>query len=191
MRNDSYRNEAMGGIMGSRRTIKKEKFAHKYVETGNASEAYRFAYNTARMKPESIKRMASELLKDLYVTSTVEDLREEMMTKIGVSSEMVLRECARIAFFDPRKLFNEDNSLRDISALDAQEASAIASIDVFEAQGEGSAPVVKQVKRIRFNDKLKALDTLAKHLGLYGRSNQEQSAKLVIVKDFTGEKTIE
>lgn len=175
--------------MGSRRTIKKEKFAHKYVETGNASEAYRFAYNTARMKPESVKRMASELLKDLYVTSTVEELRKKLMTDIDISSEMVLRECARIAFCDPRKLFNEDNSLRYISTLDAQEASAIASIDVFEVKGDGSGPGTNHIKRIRFNDKLKAIDALARHLGLYSRVGQEQKTKLVIVKDFTGAKT--
>ncbi|SHH81290.1 Terminase small subunit [Desulfofustis glycolicus DSM 9705] len=175
--------------MGSRRTIKKEKFAHKYVETGNASEAYRFAYNTARMKPESVKRMASELLKDLYVTSTVEELRDKMMAEIDVSSEKVLRECARIAFFDPRKLFDEDNALRDISTLDAQEASVIASIDVFEVKGDGSGPGTKYIKRIRFNDKLKALDALAKHFGLYNKSDQEQRTRFVIVKDFTGAKT--
>ncbi|WP_284151982.1 terminase small subunit [Desulfofustis limnaeus] len=173
--------------MGARRTIKKEKFAHKYVETGNASEAYRFAYNTERMKPGSVNRMASELLKDLYVTSTVEKLRKRMMAKIDLSAEMVLTECTRIAFFDPRKLFNEDKSLRDLAELNSQEASAIASIDIFEVRGKGDREGTTFVKRIRFNDKLKALDVLAKHLGLYNTVSQDQKTRLVIVKDFTGE----
>ncbi|MBE0584064.1 MAG: terminase small subunit [Desulfofustis sp.] len=173
--------------MGPKKTIKKEKFAHKYVETGNASEAYRFAYDAARMKPESVKRVASELLKDLYVASTVETLRKEMMAKIDVSSEKVLRECARIAFGDVRKLFNEDNSLREIAELSSQEAAAIASIDVFEIRGKERMEGATSLKRIRFNDKLKALDVLAKHLGLYNTGSQDQKTRLVIVKDFTGD----
>lgn len=41
-------------------TIKQEAFARAYVETGNASEAYRRAYDAARMKPEVIAVKASE-----------------------------------------------------------------------------------------------------------------------------------
>lgn len=40
-------------------TIKQEKnFCLYHVETGNASEAYRRAYNTDGMKPETINRRA-------------------------------------------------------------------------------------------------------------------------------------
>ena len=35
-------------------TAKQEAFARAYVETGNASEAYRRAYNAENMKQESI-----------------------------------------------------------------------------------------------------------------------------------------
>ena len=36
-------------------TLKQEKFCHYYVDTdGNASEAYRMAYDAAKMKAESI-----------------------------------------------------------------------------------------------------------------------------------------
>ena len=43
-------------------TIKQEAFARAYVETGNASEAYRRAYNAENMKQESIAVRACELL---------------------------------------------------------------------------------------------------------------------------------
>ncbi|MGU9998175.1 terminase small subunit, partial [Bordetella avium] len=35
-------------------TPKQEAFALAYVETGNASEAYRRAYSAERMKPETV-----------------------------------------------------------------------------------------------------------------------------------------
>ena len=37
-------------------TPKQEKFAQVYVETSNASEAYRQAYDALKMKPETITR---------------------------------------------------------------------------------------------------------------------------------------
>jgi hypothetical protein len=43
-------------------TIKQEKFCQVYIETGNASEAYRQAYNAKNMKPETVNRKAKELL---------------------------------------------------------------------------------------------------------------------------------
>ena len=172
--------------MSARKTIKKEKFAHKFIETGNASEAYRFAYNTTRMKPESVRRLASKLLKDIYVRSTIRKLRAELLTQLDLSAEEVLRECARIAFLDPRKFFNEDNSIREIPELDIKEAAAIARMDIYDCKGGASEKARGYIRKIRFHDKIKALDQLARTLGLY--SNYEKTdGKLVIIKDFSGD----
>jgi phage terminase small subunit len=56
-------------------TPKQEKFAQKYVETGNASEAYRQSYNAENMKPEVIAVKACELLKSGNVSVKVEELQ--------------------------------------------------------------------------------------------------------------------
>jgi len=48
--------------MESNLTPKQEKFCNLYLETGNASEAYRSSYSASRMKPETIHRRAKELL---------------------------------------------------------------------------------------------------------------------------------
>ena len=52
-----------------------EAFAQAYVGLGNASEAYRRAYNAGRMKAETIVVNASRLLKDTKVTLRVERYR--------------------------------------------------------------------------------------------------------------------
>jgi len=57
-------------------TPKQEAFARAYVETGNASEAYRQAYNAKNMQPNAIKVEASRLLDDPNVTLTVSALRD-------------------------------------------------------------------------------------------------------------------
>jgi phage terminase small subunit len=55
-------------------TIKQEKFCLAYMETGNASEAYRRAYNASGMKEATINVKASELLKNGKVAVRVRDL---------------------------------------------------------------------------------------------------------------------
>jgi phage terminase small subunit len=56
-------------------TIKQEKFAQAYVETGNASEAYRRAYDASGMKADVIHVKASELLASGKVAVRVQDLK--------------------------------------------------------------------------------------------------------------------
>lgn len=57
-------------------TEKQEKFCRAYIETGNASEAYRQAYNAEKMKPETVTIKASELLKNGKVTVRLEELKK-------------------------------------------------------------------------------------------------------------------
>lgn len=56
-------------------TPKQEAFCQAYIETGNASEAYRRAYNAANMKPESVNRKAKELLDNGKITARLDALR--------------------------------------------------------------------------------------------------------------------
>ena len=57
-------------------TAKQEAFCLAYLETGNASEAYRRAYNAGRMKPESIHRKAFDLLENVKIRARLQELRQ-------------------------------------------------------------------------------------------------------------------
>lgn len=56
-------------------TIKQERFCMVYVETGNASEAYRQSYNAENMKEASINVNACKLLADAKITLRVKELK--------------------------------------------------------------------------------------------------------------------
>lgn len=58
-------------------TLKQEAFCRAYIETGNASEAYRLCYNAAKMKPDTINVKASELLANGKVSVRVAELKAE------------------------------------------------------------------------------------------------------------------
>lgn len=88
------------GIRGeSGLTIKQEKFAAAYIETGNASEAYRRAYDTSRMKTETVNRKAFDVLNDGKVTARITWLREGAAKRSRESVDDILTELE-----DARKL---------------------------------------------------------------------------------------
>jgi len=53
----------------SQLTPKQEGFCYSYIETGNASEAYRLNYNAQNMKPETVWRKAQEVYDNGKVTA--------------------------------------------------------------------------------------------------------------------------
>jgi phage terminase small subunit len=68
-------------------TPKQENFCLAYLETGNASESYRRAYDAENMKPESINVNASKLLSDAKVALRIEELRAPIREKAMLTLE--------------------------------------------------------------------------------------------------------
>jgi len=70
-------------------TIKQERFCQVYVESGNASEAYRRVYNAGRMKPETVNRKAKELLDHGKITARIAELQAEHREKHDITVETI------------------------------------------------------------------------------------------------------
>jgi len=73
-------------------TPKQEKFAQKYVELGNASEAYRQSYDASKMKADSINVNASKLLADAKVALRVKELQEAAVKRHEVTVDDIVAE---------------------------------------------------------------------------------------------------
>jgi hypothetical protein len=80
-----------------RLTPKQEAFALAYVETGNASEAYRRAYDAEGMLPATINRNALVLTRHNMIAARVAALRAPAVRKLGLTRERVLRGLLTIA----------------------------------------------------------------------------------------------
>ncbi|HHQ2447331.1 TPA: terminase small subunit [Raoultella ornithinolytica] len=76
----------------ARLTPKQEAFCQAYIETGNASEAYRTAYAADKMKSESINRKAKELLDNGKITARVAELQGEIKQRHNVTIDSLLAE---------------------------------------------------------------------------------------------------
>lgn len=73
-------------------TAKQEAFCLAYLETGNASEAYRKAYNAKNMKPETVNRKAKELLDHGKIAARVEALQNEHRERHKITVDTLLGE---------------------------------------------------------------------------------------------------
>ena len=82
-------------------TPKQEKFCQVYIETGNASEAYRQAYNTEKMKPESVNSKGYQLLQQVKITARLDELRAEHKKRHEITVDTLvaeLEEARKLAF---------------------------------------------------------------------------------------------
>ena len=81
-------------------TPKQEYFCLAYIETGNASEAYRQAYNAGKMKPESVTVEAAKLMANPNITLRVAELKSELVERHKVTADTIaimLREDRQFA----------------------------------------------------------------------------------------------
>jgi hypothetical protein len=81
-------------------TPKQEAFCLAYIETGNASEAYRQAYNAGKMKPESVNVEAAKLLANPNIALRVSELKSELVERHKVTADTIavmLREDRQFA----------------------------------------------------------------------------------------------
>lgn len=92
--------------------------------------------------------------------------------KLDNLNERIIREFQRIAFFDPRNLFNKDGNLKRIIDLDDDSAAVIASFEVTslykKAVDSGNQELISEVlKKLKHVDKKGALDSLSRIQGMF------------------------
>ncbi|MGO3542353.1 MAG: terminase small subunit [Pseudomonas helleri] len=73
-------------------TDKMEAFCLAYIETGNASEAYRRTYNTTKMAEKTVQREGWNLLQRPQVQERLTELREGVMDRHQITVDTLLAE---------------------------------------------------------------------------------------------------
>ncbi|MFZ5231560.1 terminase small subunit [Enterobacter bugandensis] len=73
-------------------TPKQEAFCQAYIETGNASEAYRTAYAADKMSPGAVHVQASKLLDNPKIALMVKELRGEIKQRHGITVDSLVAE---------------------------------------------------------------------------------------------------
>ncbi|MDN3575877.1 terminase small subunit [Chitinimonas viridis] len=148
---------------------RRQRFVDEYLVDMNGVAAYLRAGFASRNAAAAASG-AHRLLKVDAVAEAIAERMAARQQRTEISQDRVLNEYARIAFFDPRRLFHPDGRLKKVLELDADSAAVLTAMDVAElAAGEGST-----IRKVKLLDKKAALDSLARHLGLF---NDKQTVK--------------
>ena len=139
--------------MSKKLTPKQRKFAEEYVNTGNASEAYRRAYDVSETTSNDvIKVKASELLKNGNISVTV----KELQIKEAESFQITRKEVAEGYF----KMIKSWEYLMDLAAKENLSKEQKAKFYLLKEMVKGS-------------DYRGAYDSIAKMFGLNAPDKQE------------------
>lgn len=171
----------------SKLTIKQEKFCNYYLETGNASEAYRRVYNCKKWKEKSIWEKSSTLLNNVKVQSRIEQLREELQRRSDITKDEavgILADIARANIVDALMVKTGDDFttilVKDVTKLPLNIQRAIISLKSTDKGYE-----------LKLYNKIDALDKLSKILGWDAPIKQEVSGTTqvechrVVFEDYT------
>ena len=151
-------------------------FVQEYLIDLNATQAAIRAGYSAK----TAEQQGYQLLQKPSVQAAIAERQKEREQRTAVTADRVLLEAARLAMFDPRKLFHDDGSPKGITELDDDTAAAVAGIEVVEQfEGSGKDRVfVGYLKKYRIADKNSALEKLFRHHGLYERDNGQKTDPL-------------
>lgn len=140
-------------------TDKQIRFVDEYLVDLNATQAaIRAGYS-----PKTAYSIGGELLNKPEIKSRVDIAQAERSKRTGINQDRVLRELAKVAFVNaPDVIDFNDATIKDNASSD--DTAAIASVKVKKIptmEGEGVE------REIKLADKLKALELLGKHLGMF------------------------
>lgn len=157
-------------------TDKQEKFCNEYLIDLNATQAaIRAGYS-----PKTAMEQGYQLLQKTSVAAFIQERRKELQEVTGITQKRVLEEYAKIAFSDIRKAFDENSLLIGIKDIPDDIAACLSSIEIDQLWGQSMDGKIQigETKKVKVWNKINALDSLARHLGMFEKDN-EQSKPVV------------
>lgn len=152
-------------------TAKQERFVEEYLVDLNATQAaIRAGYSEKTAGSISFENLQKPEIQD-----AIDEKRRQLSEKTGINQSRVLKEYAKLAFLDPSLFYDENGLLIPIQDLPNEVSAALTGIECTRhTLGDGEDRDIEYTTKIKFADKIKALDSLAKHLGLFEKDNDQK-----------------
>ena len=130
------------------------------------------------------------MLKHPPVAALIADQRREISERTNIRVCRAIEEIAHSAFVDIADAYDENNCLRDTDEIPEPVRRAIVSIEteeIYEGSGE-ERRLVGYTKRVKFSNKLKALELLGKHLGMFDpqRAANDGPVQIIVQSNVSG-----
>lgn len=145
---------------------RKYAFVQNYIQNGGNGAQAAIA---AGISEDRARQTAWEYLQDPKVRSLVRHMVQDAtdsLLGLAESTKAILTETAKIAFSNPKDLFDEEGNPIPISELSDKAAASIASVKVSTEGGQDGEPLTT-VTEFKTRDKLAALKLLGTHAGMF------------------------
>lgn len=161
-------------------TDKQKRFVDEYLVDLNATAAAK----RAGYSEKSASRIAIELLNKTHVSAEIQKRQAKLRGKLEITQERVLEELAAIAFANGTDFATITHNglvrLTPTAEVPEEKKKAVASIKEGQYGTE-----------IKLHDKVRALELLGKHLGVFdannGSSNEQENNIFEVIEESTRE----
>lgn len=181
-------------------TDAQKRFCDEYLIDLNATRAYKVAYPRCK-KDETANAASSRMLRNVKVQEYISEKQQEIEERTEVTQDMVIKELANIAFFNIKNIYNNNGTLKTVKDIDEETIRAISSVKVLQKAGamkininmegqDNEVPIEhiqEQTIEFKANDKVKALELLGKHLGMFNdiNVNMKNAIQVELIDDVS------
>jgi len=145
--------------MPKKLTPKQERFVDEYLVDLNATQAaIRAGYSV-----KTARQIGEENLSKPDIQAAIQARKVALQQSTHISAERVVKELARIAFGDKRRVVTWGPN--GIEIVDSKDLSDDDAAMVSEVTEEDTKYGVR--RKVKVHDKVKALELLGRHLGLF------------------------
>ena len=143
-------------------TVRQRIFVHHYLRTLNARYAYACAY------PNASERSAMANSSRVLNSTNVQNVINQELERMEVNQSDLLKFLVTSAFADHTQILDEQGNIRPPSEWPIE----IRQTAQLELRGIGGDSPQTNIK---FGDKMKVMEMLARHLNLYEKENSSKN----------------
>ena len=164
--------------MSRKLTDKQKKFVEEYLLDLNATQAcIRAGYSSKRAS-----EIGYQLLQKTTVSEAISEALAERSRRTGINQDRVIQELARIAFVKITDVVDANGEIKRNASDDD-----LACIESYKVEDSDSINGSSSKREVKLASKLRALELLGKHLGMFTDKVDVE----VVLPVFGGEEDLE
>lgn len=164
--------------MARKLTDKQKKFVEEYLIDLNATQsAIRAGYS-----PKTANEQGARLLANVSIQEAISKAMAEISRRTGINQDRIVQELARIAFVKITDVVDPDGEINTNASDDD-----LACIESYKVEDSDSVNGSSSKREVKLASKIKALELLGKHVGMWNDKIQVD----VSIPVFGGEDDLE
>lgn len=150
-------------------TAKQARFVGEYLAADDPDPASVYLAAGYKARTRYVAQVcASQLLKLPKIAARIANARQKQQDRVQIKADDVLRRLCEIADLDLADVIAEDGTLLDVHGMQEKVRKSLAGIETEERTfGEGESAVSTRTHKVRLADRLRALELIGKHLGMF------------------------